>query len=332
MEMEALNPIKISVVIPTYKRPVLLTRCIEALRQQDFPREQFEIIVVSDGVDKLTEQTIEGIVGKTNLMLHLLMLPKKAGPAAARNMGWRKASANLIAFTDDDCMPGSKWLSSIWEAFSKNDLPEIAFTGRTIVPLPAVPTDYERNIAHLEKAEFITANCACTKQALLKVGGLDERFTMAWREDSDLQFKLMLRDVPIHNVKNAIVTHPVRKAPWGVSLKEEKKGVFNALLFKKYPTLYKQKIQRTPPWHYYFILFCLILFLSGSILDSPTIRIVGFTGWILSTIWFTVKRLSSTSRSFTHVAEMIFTSLLIPYLSLYYRLYGALKYKTPLIP
>ncbi|MBT1703815.1 glycosyltransferase family 2 protein [Chryseosolibacter indicus] len=330
--MEVSQSIKVSVVIPTYKRPVLLLRCIDALLQQDFSRDLFEIIIVSDGPDEITQREFNKVKSKTNLNVYYYALPQKKGPAAARNMGWRKAAGELIAFTDDDCMPGSKWLSVLYQTFVQKGLEEIAFSGRTIVPIPKVPTDYEKNISNLERAEFITANCACSKKALLKVGGLDEQFTMAWREDSDLHFKLILHGVPVITLKNAIVTHPVRKAPWGISLQEQRKGIFNALLFKKYPRLYRERIQPNPPLLYYFILLCLLLFLIGASAPHYEIKIAGLCGWIGGTLWFTAKRLSSTSRSFSHVMEMILTSLLIPYLSLYYRIYGALKFKAPLIP
>ena len=71
---------------------------------------------------------------------------------------------------------------------------------------------------------------------------------MAWREDSDLEFRLLQQGIPIWRLQNALVIHPVRKASWGVSLKEQKKGMFNALLYKKYPGLYRKKIQPRPGW------------------------------------------------------------------------------------
>src|SRR5690606_228568 len=101
------------------------------------------------------------------------------------------------------------------------------------------------------KADFVTANCACTRAALERVHGFDEAFTMAWREDSDLEFRFINQRVPIRFVQQAVVTHPVRKASWGVSLKEQKKSMFNALLYKKYPSLYREKIMKRPLWNYY---------------------------------------------------------------------------------
>jgi GT2 family glycosyltransferase len=323
---------KMSVVIPTYQRPELLLRCIDALYNQIFPKDEYEIIVVSDGPDQKTKVALSSLADSGKPLIRFLSLKEKGGPAAARNFGWRSSASKLIAFTDDDCIPDAKWLLGFWNAFLRTAGSKAAFTGKTSVPIPSVPTDYERNIAQLETAEFITANCACTKAALEKVGGFDEQFTMAWREDSDLQFKFLEQGIPIINVRNAIVTHPVRKAPWGVSIKEEKKGIFNALLYKKFPSLYKKRIQPTPPWHYYIIFGCIFLFLMGTLTSMPWVARTSFACWALLTGWFAFKRLHKTSHSLSHVAEMVVTSAVIPILSLYWRIYGALKYKVMLIP
>lgn len=146
-----------------------------------------------------------------------------------------EGKGEVVAFTDDDTIMGRNWLRDIWNPYQGDE--EIAFAGKVRVPLSEEPTDYELNTANLETAEFITANCACTKQTLIKIGGFDERFAAAWREDSDLQFKLLQFDISIKKI-DALVIHSVKQAPWGISIKEQKKGMFNALFYKKHPRLY----------------------------------------------------------------------------------------------
>ena len=321
---------KISVVVPTYQRPTLLTKCIDAILQQTFSRESFEIIVVSDGPDPALKQQIDYLYGECR-QLHFISLRRKNGPAAARNAGWRKAVGELVVFTDDDCICHPEWLNSYWQAFENSRLKAIAFRGKTIVPINSKPTDYELNISRLADAEFITANCACSKKALELTNGFDEAFTMAWREDSDLQFRLMSENIPIITVEDAVVTHPVRKAKWCISLKEEKKGIFNALLYKKFPKLYRQKIQAQRPWLYYGTVSFFVILVVGLFWPSQFATTIGFFGWIGLTILFIQRRLKRTSRKLSHVLEMIITSTAIPFLSLYWRWYGALKYKTPLL-
>jgi glycosyltransferase involved in cell wall biosynthesis len=319
----------VSVVIPTYRRPSLLARCLNALCDQTFPSELYEIIVVSDGPDDATNELLETFIRLESPQIRYHALPARRGPAAARNMGWQNANAELVAFTDDDCIPEEAWLQRLYTAYRSSGLQRVALKGRTIVPLPGTPTDYEKNISNLERAEFITANCACSKQVLLATGGFDEQFARAWREDSDLQFTLLHNNIPILAV-DAVVTHPVRVAPWGISLKEEKKNMYDVLLYKKHPHLYRERIQPQPEWPYYLMILSLLIFLGGMMSSSFWMGSVGLLMWIILWARFTWKRLAHTSRSIGHISEMAITSSLIPFLSLYWRWYGVWKYKKPL--
>lgn len=320
----------ISIVIPTFQRPALLVRCLHALAHQRFPKDQYEIIVVTDGPDECTLSMIQQQAIATPV-IKVYALPVKKGPAAARNLGWQKASGSLILFTDDDCIPHNYWIEAFYTAHILQPYKVAAFTGQVLVPRSKKPTDYEKNIAWLEKADFVTANCACTKAALEQTQGFDEAFTMAWREDSDLHFKLIDHGIPIHMVQNALVTHPVRKARWGVSLKEQKKSMFNALLYKKYPGLYKQKIRKYPLWNYYAIALFFIIALLAAAFHLKQVMIIASAAWLLLVAQFTVKRLTGTRHTAEHVAEMVVTSILIPFLSIYWTLYGSLKFKTLLL-
>jgi GT2 family glycosyltransferase len=110
----------------------------------------------------------------------------------------RLARGAIIAFTDDDCIPDPGWLSAGASAFA----PGVAgVDGTIVVPLPDRPTDYERDAAGLTGAEFATANCFYRREVLAAVGGFDERFTAAWREDSDLFFTLRERGYQLERAR-----------------------------------------------------------------------------------------------------------------------------------
>lgn len=287
-------------------------------------KETFEVIVVSDGPDEETEELVAAFC-RAGIAIRYFSLDEKKGPAAARNLGWLNARGKIVAFTDDDCMPDKSWLPEIEKSLEPDSLQ--AITGRVIVPLGMRPTDYARNTAALETADFITANCACTKEALFRAGGFDERFGTAWREDSDLEFKLLTENIPVRRVASAIVTHPVRQAKWGISLKEQKKTLYNALLYKKYPQLYRQKIQPRPPVLYYAIVAAFVVMLAGAITGNRDVAIFGLMVWVAMNMEFMMERLRRTARTPQHIAEMIATSLVIPFLSIYWQWYGAVKYK-----
>src|SRR4051812_14647584 len=105
----------VSIVIPTYKRPALLIKCLRALIHQDFPESQYEVIVVTDGPDHGSLNFLE-VWGQWHRCRTFSLLKKK-GPAAARNLGWRMAKGELILFTDDDCIPGPQWIGNYWDAY-----------------------------------------------------------------------------------------------------------------------------------------------------------------------------------------------------------------------
>jgi cellulose synthase/poly-beta-1,6-N-acetylglucosamine synthase-like glycosyltransferase len=327
--------VDISIIIPTYKRPGYLFRCLEALWKQDMASSRYEVIVVCDGPDAETVFMMEGTNG-SGPAFELYLLPEKRGPAAARNAGWKRAIGELILFTDDDCIPSPSWVSSYWAAYESYKGQErlgwifgesLAFRGPLSVPCPKRPTDHEKNTTGLERAEFVTANCGCTPAALKAIGGFDESFTMAWREDSDLEFKLLEQKIPIINISGAGVTHPVRQAPWGISLKEQKKSLFNALLYKKHPVLFRRKIYRFPFWNYYLMIFLLLAAVIALVGSHGVVAAIAGAGWLLMTLGFTAKRLKGASLSFSHILEMLLTSMLIPFLSVYWTIYGAIRYK-----
>ncbi|GCE45878.1 GT2 family glycosyltransferase [Thermosporothrix hazakensis] len=315
--------IEVSVVVPTCNRNELLERCLEALVSQDFAPDAYEILIVDDAASHATRQLIERWQNKTLPCIRYLA-GKKCGPAVARNLAWRQARGRFIAFTDDDCQPQHDWLSAGMAAFQDGTG---ALSGRVIVPLPPVPTDYERNAALLSNSDFVTANCFLRRDVLERLNGFDERFTAPWREDSDLFFSLLKADIPWKHVPQAIVVHPIRPAPWGISIQQQQKSMFNALLYKKHPELYRERVQATPPLQYYGMLSALLLAVFGLSRRSKALTLLGGLFWFSLTGRFCLRRLRHTSRAPAHVLEMIVTSVLIPPLAIFWRLRGALKFR-----
>lgn len=93
----------VSVIIPTYKRPMYLKRCIQSVLNQSYPN--IEIIVVDDNNPdtaerKETEELMEEFSGYPSIQ-YLQHECNKNG-SAARNTGWRNASGKYITYLDDD--------------------------------------------------------------------------------------------------------------------------------------------------------------------------------------------------------------------------------------
>ncbi len=315
---------RVSVVVPTYRRPQLLAKCLDALVAQEFAPTDFEILIADDANDVTTKQKVAEISAKSRPGIAYLAVTGVHGPAAARNVGWRAARGDIVAFTDDDCIPDPGWLATGVAAFS----PDVAaVSGRVVVPRASVVTDYERDTAGLERADFVTANCFCRRAVLEAIGGFDEQFKAAWREDSDLHFALLATGRQIVRVAGAVVVHPIRSAPWGISVPQQKKSLFDALLYKKHPRLYREKIRSAPPLDYYTMVLLLGLAVGAAVMAQPWTAAAAGLGWMVLYARFCYRRLRGTSHAPAHVAEMIATSVLIPPLSVFWRLYGACKFR-----
>jgi GT2 family glycosyltransferase len=314
----------ISVVLPTFQRPELLERCLHALSQQTLARESFEIIVADDANSVATRRQVESW-SRPHTAIRYVRVTGRHGPAAARNAGWKVAQADVVAFTDDDCLPDSGWLAAGLKSFK--DPAVIAVTGRTLVPLPSHPTDYQRNVAGLEKSQFITANCFCRRSALETVGGFDEQFTAAWREDSDLHFKLLDLEGKIVRNPQAVVIHPVRQAAWGISLREQRKSAYDALLYQKHAHRFREHIDPVWPKNYYAIVLSAGAALASFVAGNFWAAAVGASLWAMLTARFCFHRLQNTARTPQHIAEMVVTSFAIPFLSVFWRLYGAWQFR-----
>lgn len=325
----AVDPVFVSVVVPTFHRPDLLQRCLDAVASQTLPASAYEIVVVDDGHDDATLAQVEGLRRQMAPILRYVRPAAGRGPAVARNAGWRVARGRLVAFTDDDTVPAPDWLEQGQRAMARH--PQwSALSGRVQVPLSPArrrrPTDHELMTLGLEQAEFVTANAFVRRDELHRVNGFDEQFQRAWHEDSDLQFRLMDGGT-VGRCRDAVVFHPVRPERWGISLRQQRNAVFDALLFKKHPRLYRERLHPQPPWHYYGIVSLGIGAVGAALARQPAVAIAAAVGAIGLVARFAWRRLARTSRAPDHVVEMIATSAVIPFLSVWWRLRGALRFR-----
>ncbi|HXV04776.1 MAG TPA: HAD-IIIA family hydrolase [Solirubrobacterales bacterium] len=153
------------------------------------------------------------------------------GPAAARNRGWRGSGAEWVAFLDDDVVPGPDWARRLSADLEGLPAAVAGSQGRLRVPLPEErrPTDWERNVAGLEGAPWISADIAYRRVALESVGGFDERFRRAYREDTDLAMRLLRRGWQIVRGERA-AEHPVPPAGFWVSVGRQRGNADDVLM------------------------------------------------------------------------------------------------------
>jgi len=198
---------RISVIIPARNRAADLHRCLQAIRAQEYPAPQFEVLVCDDGSGEDLRQEVESMKIAGLDVLYVRQPPK--GPAAARNLGIRNARGSVIAMTDSDTIPDPMWLKSLWEAL-ESDPQAVGVEGKVCAnndgefgPLGEGPTNLAGGV-------YLTCNCAYWRDALLRVGGFDETFPYPAYEDTELAARLLDLGRIVWQPQ-ALVTHPQRR-------------------------------------------------------------------------------------------------------------------------
>ena len=203
-----------SIVVPTYRRPESLARCLEAIQALRFPRDRFEVLVVDDG----SPTPPADIVASVDRSLQArLVSTRHAGPATARNTGARLARGNYLVFTDDDCMPHRDWLDSI-DRWTSSTPGALAIGGHTINVLAdnvyaeasqgIIDYLYEYFGEHSAPRRFFTSNnLVVRREDFVGVGGFDETFALAAAEDRDFCERWLETGKSLQYASDVMVNH-----------------------------------------------------------------------------------------------------------------------------
>lgn len=189
--------IKISVIIPTYKRNGVLVNTINSVLQQKF--RGFELIIV-DQTKKHDKQTQSFLDNLSDGKVRYFKVTPPSLPAA-RNFGLKKAKGEIIVYIDDDVLLDPGFIKAHYESYKKykavavagrikeKDKPltdKLLFLRKT--SFGAGNFNYP-NFAYAQTAQG--CNMSYKKQILLKAGGFDTNFIgNAMREETDVSFRL----------------------------------------------------------------------------------------------------------------------------------------------
>jgi GT2 family glycosyltransferase len=200
-----------SIIVPTCGRHAQLAACLASLAAQEFPRDGFEVIVVDDGSVPPVDECVAPF--RARLDLKLVAQPN-AGPAAARNRGAAEARGRFLAFTDDDCLPGPRWLAALAARFEA--APDALVGGRTVNALAdnaysetsqlIIDVVYEHYNAGGGGARFFASNNFAVPAASFRdAGGFDEGFRCS--EDREFCDRWLARGRRLVYAPAAVVGH-----------------------------------------------------------------------------------------------------------------------------
>ena len=213
-----------SVVVPTRDRNRQLERCLEAISRA-IP-SPIEVIVVDSAP---LGEGAEAVARRWSARYVREVFP---GASRARNTGARIARGEIVAFTDDDAIPGSNWLVSILQEFLDPTIGMVA--GKVVSPLG----DFECNYLHqlcgfsgqgdlrivlghdtpgwFESITFLPfglgPNLAIRREILQRWGGFDERLgpgtAISGHEEQRAFLQLIDLGYRLVYTPKAIVSHP----------------------------------------------------------------------------------------------------------------------------
>ena len=212
----------VSVLVVTGDRPALLMGALAALRRQTW--QSREIFVVDHAGDLEIDDPDVRLIRAPGVSL-----------GEARQRGVEAAGGEVVAFTDDDCLPEPGWLAALVGALRDNAAWR-GVQGRTVAELGPVGSHAVR-VAR-GNALYQTCNIAYRKEALVEAGGFDTDF-QGWFEDTGLAARVLERG-PIGFAGDAVVMHravprrPLGRSSWRVLLQDER------LLARRYAGFYRR--------------------------------------------------------------------------------------------
>jgi len=304
------------VVIPS-ARSASLGRLLRSLAEGHGPLPE-RLIVVGDRPDVpgLELPGVEVVRGEAR------------GPAAARNAGWRAASAEWVAFLDDDVVVPSGWRAALARDLAELPARVAGSQGRIVVPLQPGrrPTDWERNVRGLEDARWATADMAYRRSALEAVGGFDERFRRAYREDAEIGLRLTDAGYEIRRGSRHVL-HPAGRARPSASLRLQAGNADDALMRALHGRDWRERAG-APRGRLPVHLLTTSAGLGGlfaAALGRRRLAAAAGAAWLAGVSELAWARIAPGPRDAREIATMAWTSALMPPVAILQRLRGELR-------
>jgi mycofactocin glycosyltransferase len=256
----------VTVVIPVKDRAEELQRCLASIARVDYPQELLQVIVVDDG-SKDASSTVAREAGA-------LVIPSGGtgrGPAAARNVGARAATGEILAFIDSDCTASTGWLAELLPAF--NDAKASAVGGLVDGMCTESGVDrYEAVMSSLSLGSrersgnagddtfyLPSCNLLVRRAVFLGIGGFED--TMHVGEDVDLTWRMRDSGWTIYYLPTGRVYHEHRSTLRSFMSRRFDYGTSEGMLQRLHP--HRRKRMVIPPLLALLLALCLMAPFTG---------------------------------------------------------------------
>jgi HAD superfamily hydrolase (TIGR01662 family) len=313
-----------SIVVPTVGRPSLRV-LLQALATGTEPVTQ-PVVVVDDRPEAAPGPDLAEQLSDVGIADLRVVRSGGGGPARARNIGWRHTSTPWVSFLDDDVVPDPDWHESLVRDLDGAGTHVAGSQGRVRVPLPTDrrPTDWERTTAGLATARWITADMSYRRSALSAVGGFDERFPRAFREDADLGLRVTASEGDIV-LGGRWVAHPVRPADERVSLRVQAGNADDFLMRALHGRDWRARAQapRGRRSRHVAVTAAAATAALGVVTGHRRTAMLAGCGWVAGTAELAWARIAPGPRDAAEVRRMVSTSAVIPVAATWHSARGA---------
>ncbi len=237
-----------SVVIPTFRRPNILFRVLDALGRQESPPE-FEVLVIDDGSGDSTAELLRAYSAPYPFRP---FFQENSGPARARNRGVTEARGSHVLFLGDDTVPEPPLLAVHAESHEEQKDHPVAVLGYTTWPRERRVSPFLHHINEyglqfgyslIEDPDsvpfnfFYTSNISLRRQLLEEGGLFDTTFPSAAWEDIELAYRLSKLGMKILYRPRAVARHHHDITFLSFRRRQERSGEAAAIFFEKHPKL-----------------------------------------------------------------------------------------------
>jgi HAD superfamily hydrolase (TIGR01662 family) len=314
-----------TVVVPTIGRPSLATLLSSLETAAEHGLSPDSVIVVDDRPVDESQSTPLDLGDLAGNVRVEVVTSGGLGPAAARNRGWRRATTPWVSFLDDDVIVGEDWLVLLASDLETAG-PEVAgIQGQVTVPLPKDrrPTDWERGTAGLATSTWITADMTYRRYHLAWVGGFDERFRRAFREDADLALRIQQNGGVLLQGKRGI-THPVRPVDDWVSVRAQRGNADDALMNRLHGKDWWERAAapRGRLRAHQAMTASLLLSVLTGLGGRRRLALAGLAGYTAALGELIWKRVAPGPRDSNEVRRMVLSSIAIPPLAVWHAARG----------